>query len=244
MRILRSAVTVAAAGVIAVACGQPSRLETVDADLPAEDAAPGVVTPAPAAAVQLEQPAVWPAPDVVFATPEEAAADFVSSVFGVEPALGEYRAGDQRSGEIDVLYAGAEVSTPQVRSGLLVRKLTPTEGWFVLGGSTDAISITAPVASATVARGPLTVTGSGRGFEGTLNVSAFPIGDASAPIDTAIAQGGALEAPEPFSVTLDLSSAAPGTVVVLVRGDTGLDGDPGEFTVIPITVADVLPPTR
>jgi hypothetical protein len=125
-----------------------------------------------------------------------------------------------------------------------LRKLAPTDGWFVLGGRNEAVSITAPEASATVARGPLTVAGSARGFEGTLNVSAFPIGDSSAPIDAVIAQGGALDTPEPFTASLDLSSAAAGPTVVLVRGDTGVDDDTGEFSVIAVTVVDILPASR
>ena len=48
----------------------------------------------------LEQPAIWPAADVVFDTPQAAVADFDSSVLGVPPELGEFQQGDSRSGEI------------------------------------------------------------------------------------------------------------------------------------------------
>jgi hypothetical protein len=42
----------------------------------------------------------------------------------------------------------------------------------------------------------------------------------------------------PFSVTLDLSDAPSGaTVVLLVRGGTGLETDPGEFAAIPLRIA-------
>jgi len=245
MRIIRTVATMAVTGAILVSCGRAPQVRTAPAD-PASPAAalpPVEQADAPTAAVVLEQPAVWPAPDVVFATPEEAAADFVSSVFGVQPTLGEFRAGDQRSGEIDVLYDGPEVSSPQFRSGLALRKLTPTDGWFVLFGRNDAMTITTPGASANVAREPLSVEGRARGFEGTLNVVALAMGVAT-PLDTVIAQGGAFETPEPFSATLDLSSVAQGTVAIVVRGDTGLDDDPGEFSVIPVVVTDTLPPTR
>jgi hypothetical protein len=57
-------------------------------------------------------------------------------------------------------------------------------------------------------------------------------------LDSEAAQGGRSE-PEPFEAVLDLSGAPAGaTVAVLVRGDTGLEGDPGEFTVVPIVMAD------
>ncbi|MDX2378935.1 MAG: hypothetical protein QNM02_04165, partial [Acidimicrobiia bacterium] len=38
--------------------------------------------PQPSATLKLEQPAVWPGADVVFTTPDEAAADFVTNVLG------------------------------------------------------------------------------------------------------------------------------------------------------------------
>ena len=56
--------------------------------------------------VQLDQPALWPASDTVFDTPEEAAESFVSTVLGVDPVLGEFASGDSRSGEIQVFSPG------------------------------------------------------------------------------------------------------------------------------------------
>jgi hypothetical protein len=218
----------------------------------ASDAATTPATPTTDAAtdappaVALAQAAVWPAPGVVFATPEEAAADFVSTVFGVEPVLGPYRAGDQRSGEIDVLFAGeGDGGEPQVNSGLSVRRLPPDDGWFVLFGVAEAVSITSPASGASVDAGPVTVEGVGRGFEGTLVASAFPAGDASSVLDTEIARGGPFARPEPYSVTVDLTGApSDRPVALLVRGDTGADGDTGEFSVIPITVTHTLPEMR
>ena len=89
------------------------------------------------------------------------------------------------------------------------------------------------------------VTGEGRGFEGTVVVTAFRAGDADDVLDQVITSGGAFESPEPYSVTLDLSGAAPGdTIALLVRGDTGLGGDPGEFASLPVVISDALPETR
>ena len=48
----------------------------------------------------------------------------------------------------------------------------------------------------------------------------------------------ARETAEPFSVTVDLSAAAAGTtVMLLVRGSTGLETDPGDFAAIPVTIS-------
>ena len=198
-------------------------------------ATPGTVTPS--TAVGLGQPAIWPAADVVLASPEEAAADFVATVLGVPPALGEFRQGDSRSGEIEVFLTGEDGAViPVARSLLQLRQLGPSNGWFVISAVSDHASIEAPAAGATVPAGPLAVTGAARGFEANVNVTARVAGIA-APIDEAITMAGALETAEPFAVTLDLSTLAAGEVVMLlVRGGVGLETDPGDFGAIPVVV--------
>jgi hypothetical protein len=201
----------------------------------------------------LDQPAIWPAADVVFATPEGAAADFVSAVLISEgdPVLGEFQQGDARSGEIAVLFAGetGDLDPPQEMGVLLLRQIGPTDGWYVTAATSDGAVIDTPSASEEVPAGTVTVAGEGRGFEGTLVVSAFPPGDDAARFDLEIGAGGAMGDLQPYSVELDLSLAAPGEVVViLVRGDTGLGSDPSTSAAIPILIASApsapIPPTR
>ncbi len=197
----------------------------------------------------LEQLVLWPTADVVFATPEEAAADFVREVLIAEgePELGEFQQGDARSGEITVFFPGeSEGATPSERGLLALRQLGPDDGWFVIAASSIGASIVTPAASAEVAAGDLDVAGEARGFESTVVVSAFPAGDVGTLLDQEIASGGAFADVEPYSATLDLTGAAPGeTVVILVQGDTGLASDPGDFAAIPVVVAqDVIPATR
>lgn len=203
---------------------------------------------------ELDQPAIWPAADVVFATPEEAAADFVAAVLVSEgdPVLGEFQQGDARSGEITVLFEGetGELDPPNERGVLVLRQLGPTDGWYVIAATSEGVEIDTPTSAGQVTASTTRVAGSGRGFEGTLIVSAFRPGDPGAEFDLQIGAGGAFEEREPFEVELDLSGAAAGEVVViLVRGDTGLGSDPGDFAAIPVVVtADeptaTLPPTR
>lgn len=259
-----------AVGVLTASCGSdgvdPHRADVVGLEtVPAVGAAPEPATvaaapapevvparpvePSPAVAPapeiqELEQPAIWPADDVVFDTPEDVAADFVREVLGVEPLLGEFRQGDSRSGEMPVLFAGEVEGTEPVEVGmLLLRRLTPTDGWFVLGATSDGATISSPAPRDGVPAAPLAVAGEARGFEGTVVVSAFPAGDAAAVLDQEISRGGVFEELEPFTAELDLSAASPGTVVaVLVQGDVGLDDDPGSFAAIPVVIT--LPPTR
>jgi hypothetical protein len=187
--------------------------------------------------VVLAQPAIWPEADVVFATPEEAAADFVRTVLGVEPLLGEYMGGDSRSGEIEV-FSPAE-TTPVSRGLLDLRILAPNDGWFVIGAANPNATISSPEVYTEVPAGPLTVEGVARGHEGTVVITAFLAGDADAVFDQVITSGGVLETPEPYSVTIDLTGAAAGDVItLLVYGDTGLENDPGEFGAIAVVIAD------
>jgi hypothetical protein len=184
------------------------------------------------------QPAVWPAAGVVFESPDAVATDFVEKVLGRGLLLGEFMAGDAHSGEIEVLSPGDGGGTPSLRGRLLLRQLGATGGWFVIGASDQAVSITEPASGATVPPGPLTVRGRARGFEAAIHVHAFVAGDATAMLDSEIARGG-VSAPEPFETVLDLSGAPYGaTVVVLVRADTGQESDPGPFTVLPLVIAD------
>jgi hypothetical protein len=185
----------------------------------------------------LGQPAIWPAPATVFATPEAAAEDFVSEALGVPPVLGEFQQGDSRSGEIEVFSPGEPGGTAVVRGRLLLRQLGAQDGWFVLAAVNDNAAVTSPASGAEVPAGPLTVSGVARGFEGAVTVTAFVAGD-TALLDQELTQGGSFETPEPFTVTLDLSAALPGqTVAILVRGGVGLETDPGDFGAIPVVIA-------
>jgi hypothetical protein len=200
---------------------------------PATTVEPSVTTTVPAGPVV----AVWPAADNVIASPEEAAAGFVAAVFGVEPVLGEFRQGDARSGEIEVLPP-AEASGGAVRSLLFLRQLGPSDGWFVIGAGNNADSITSPEVGAEVPAGPLTVRGSGSGFEATVIVRAFVAGDATRELDRQVLMAGNLGEVLPFETTLDLSGATPGAVIVLlVSGGVGLETDTGDFSAVPVVIA-------
>jgi hypothetical protein len=187
----------------------------------------------------LEQPAIWPAADVVFTTPEAAAADFVEQLLGVPPVLGEFMGGDARSGEIEVFSPGDGGPGPsEPSSTLLLRQLGPDDGWFVLAAVQPMVSIDTPAQGDTVAAAPLDVAGTARGYEATILVTAAIAGTTTLLDDPAIAMGGALGTPEPYAATVDLSTAPAGSIVtILVRGDTGLENDPGEFSAIAVVIA-------
>lgn len=197
----------------------------------------GPTTVAPTTVPQEVQPAIWPAADVVFTTPEAAAADFLAKVFGEGPVLGEFMAGDARSGEFEVFATadGQPIGPP--RSVLIMRQLGPDDGWFVLAAASEVATISTPESNATVPAGLLGVEGVGTGFEATIAVSAFVAGRADPELDREVTMAGNLGEALPYAVSLDLAAAAPGDVVVLLaRGGTGLETDPGDFSAIPVVV--------
>ncbi|MEY4229520.1 MAG: hypothetical protein RLZZ362_369, partial [Actinomycetota bacterium] len=123
------------------------------------------------------------------------------------------------------------------RGLLFLRQLGPADGWFVIGAGSDLASITVPATGDTVPRGPLTVEGSGTGFEATLVVRAFSAGDPAREFDQQVVMAGNLGTPLPYSTTLDLSGAMPGEVVVLlVQAGVGLESDPGDFSALPVMI--------
>lgn len=183
------------------------------------------------------QPAIWPAGDVLFTTPEEAATDFLDAVFGTGPLIGEFQEGDSRSGEIEVFASADGAQIGSARSLLLLRQLGPDGGWFVMSAVSELVAISTPEAAASVPAGSLPVAGTGTGFEGTIVVSAFSAGDAGNEFDQVVTIAGNFGDVQPYSVELDLGSAAPGDLVtLLVRGGTGLETDPGDFAAIPVVI--------
>ena len=202
-------------------------------------ATPEPVAPTTTGPMQLEQPAIWPAADVVFDTPEAAAADFLAKVFGDGPVLGEFASGDQRSGEIEVFASvdGAAISTP--RSVLALRMLGPSDGWFVIAAMSDLATITVPGAMSVVAAGPITVEGVAHGFEANVVVSAFVAGRPDTEFGKQVTMAGNFGVALPYSVSFDLSGASAGDVMVLlVRGGAGLETDPGDFGAIAVVIGN------
>jgi hypothetical protein len=184
-----------------------------------------------------QQMAIWPAADVVFTTPEAAATDFLAKVFGAGPVLGTFTSNDQRSGEIEVFASVDGKAIGKAKSTLVLRQLGPSNGWFVLAAASDVATITTPAAMSTVPAKPTTVEGVGTGFEATIVVSAFVAGQATPEFDRQVAMAGNFGEAGPYTVTLNLSGASPGAIVVLlVRGGTGLETDPGDFGAVPVLI--------
>jgi hypothetical protein len=179
---------------------------------------------------------LWPADDVED-TPEGAAEGFMAHYFPLATVtFGEFAEGDGESGEIEVLGGGEGGGAARLRSTLLLRQIDG--GWHVIAAANENVAITSPEAQAEIPGDePLTVEGVGRGFEATIGVRVeTPDGSA---LFADIGAGGSGATPEPFSVTIDLGrdDLTGRTLAVIAQGDTGLEGDPGEFSALPVVVA-------
>ena len=182
---------------------------------------------------QLEQPTIWPAANISFQTPEEAAEDFVRNALGVEPHISEFQGGDSLSGEIDVYSPESEV----VRGTLLLRKLGPSMSWFVTAAVNANNTITNPVHQSSIDPGVTSIIGKGRGYEAQLRVTAIDPSAYSQPVDQQFPMGGSAEEALPFSTTLDLSDIASGSIVtIILQGSAGLEEDPGDFCAIAVRI--------
>ncbi len=180
---------------------------------------------------------IWSSSGAESDTPLHAADAAVRALIGVTPVLGEYRAGDSRSGEMVVFSPGE--TAPVERSLLLLRQLGPDDRWSVIGAINDAMPIEVPTSGDVVPPGRVAVSGRARGFEALVVVSAHRIGDEIEMVDQVITSGGSLDESKPFRVELDLSGTNRGDVIaIVVRGGVGLEEDPGEFSAIPIRIGD------
>jgi hypothetical protein len=149
---------------------------------------------------------VWPRVHTSqrFDDPVSAARSFAVDFVGmVDPVVGEFQAGDSRSGEVPVQpRADGPVST------VLVRQLED-DTWYVLGSATDDIRLDQPAAGDDIDC-PVQLAGEALAFEGHVDVS---IRDdfSDEPVGTGFVQGGGgPSAPFDGTVECDLSQLDDG----------------------------------
>jgi hypothetical protein len=180
------------------------------------------VTPAPAPSA-LDQ-ALWPNPDVQrFTDPSEAALSFVEDYVGIaDPPLSEFHADGPSDGTIDVFGRGESGQTlERVVSTIVLRRLDG-EHWFVTAAVSQDVTIDSPRPDGTLSS-PVTVTGRGRGYEGTVVVvvrERFAL-DTLAERPTI---AGCCDTLEPYSADLSFEPRTTSAGVILASTDAG--GEP------------------
>jgi hypothetical protein len=149
--------------------------------------------------------AVWPyvSSPTRYTDPVDAARGFAVDFVGfVDPVVGEFQAGDTRSGEVEIRpNATGPVTT------VMVRQLSGSDTWWVLGSATGNIVVDTPDASATISS-PVSVHGTSTAFEATVSVEVREDGNRNA-IGQGTVMGGSMGEMGPFDGSIPFSATAP-----------------------------------
>jgi hypothetical protein len=134
------------------------------------------------------------------------AADFVGFT---DPVIGPYRAGDNRSGEVEVRAKSTGPATTVV-----VRRLGTDGSWWVIGAAADTITVTSPEAGDDIAS-PVTVAGRALAWEGNVTGEIRQDGTRAA-LGTGVFTGGG-DTTRPFSGSISYRAPSqPYGALVLV----------------------------
>jgi hypothetical protein len=130
--------------------------------------------------------ALFPAPagSATFTDPREIARAFALEVLGfrADMVVGDYAAGDSRSGEVEV--RAQQQGQPTI---VLVRQLADDDRWFVIGAATESIEVATPIPGARITS-PQPVIGRATAFEGHVDVTLLADGS-NEPIGTSFVTG-------------------------------------------------------
>lgn len=180
-----------------------------------------------------DAPAVFPDPtgSTRFDDPVAVTRAFALDLGFDDPVIGEYMAGDTRSGEIEV-----RPSTNGPVTTVLVRQLSGSDDWWVIGAATDAIQVRVPDALATITS-PVRVQGTSTAFEANVAVVVRQDG-VTAPLMRSFVMGGSNGEMGPFDATLSYPTptADHGTIVFATYSME--DGALWEASTVRVTFGD------
>ena len=135
----------------------------------------------------------------------------------IDPVVGEFQAGDSRSGEV-VVAAGTVGPTTVV----FVRQLTSDDTWWVLGAAGQNITVEQPEWGEVV-DSPLTISGTASAFEGTVDVELRADGNGEA-IYAGFVTGSGSPEPGPYEATIEFTSPRNGGGALVLLSRSPEDG--------------------
>lgn len=166
-----------------------------------------------------------PATSRRFDDPKAVTLSFARDLLGFsDPIVGEYQAGDSRSGEVE-LRAFAQ-SAPTI---VIVRQLED-DTWFVLGATVESIRLDSPEAAATISS-PEPLRGAAHAFEGHVGVKLYADGIAEPIAETYVTGRGDEMGDFSGELTFEVPNGVRDGVLVLSEGG-GEDGATIRATVI------------
>jgi Immunoglobulin-like domain of bacterial spore germination len=229
---------VAAAVVLPRLAGRDGGVSTDDNPAATTEPTPAPGPTTPGGGVTTDEDALWPAPGGPrFPDPEDAARSFAGAVLGTADAdVSAFRPGETGTGEVDVF---TRPGSGRVAGTLDMRRIDGTH-WVVAEAVSAAVVLEDPAAGATVSS-PVTVTGSGHGYEGTivvdLRLRSAP--DTVVGSEAVIAGSGVDNAP--FRAEVTLASSPGGAGILLARTDSGEGGTVTDFAARRVVVRSAGP---
>lgn len=172
---------------------------------------------------------VWPGPATGIRYTEALAAveGFATDLLGfVNPIIGDYMAGDSRSGEVEIR---ADVQGPPTTA--IVRQLSD-DTWWILGAATESIELSDPEPGEAV-RSPVALAGRSRAFEAVVNVSIFDHG-ATTPLGEGVVMGSGDADLGPFTGELEFDDPAGDRGVLVLYTLSARDGEVWEAIATPV----------
>jgi hypothetical protein len=152
-----------------------------------------------------------------FHDPVEAARAFALDFVGFSDVIaGPFRAGDARSGEVEIRDNSTGPATT-----VMLRKLGSDGSWWVIGAATENISVSSPETGEDIAS-PVTVSGSALAWEGVVQVEIRQDGTRE-PLGSGLITGGG-DVMRPFSGSIAFGTPTqPYGALVLVShsGENG-----------------------
>lgn len=179
--------------------------------------------------------AVWPwfETEVRYLDPVDAALGFAVDFLGMtDPTAGEFRAGDVRSGEVEI--RSVATFTPTL---VVVRQLDDTGAWWVMASSTANVEVDEP-GQGDVVTDPLRVSGRSVAPEGTVEVLVRADGLDEPVLEGFVTGAGAPGELGPFGEEFDWDPPPEGAGAIVFRTTSSDDGRVLEATVIRIRFAD------
>ena len=172
----------------------------------------------------------FPAPTTSqrFDSAEAVARSYATDVLGFsELEMGDYQAGDSRSGEIPITDRPGHPETT-----IFVRQMGD-DHWYVLGSVAPDITVDSPAAGDTIAS-PFDTDGTALAFEGTVNVTVMTQADLES-VGESFVMGSGTPPAGPFQGSIDFDAPtedAPG--IVIYRTESAEDGHILQATSFPV----------
>ena len=197
------------------------------------NAAPASTTTTTVAATEQPATAIWPfvSSATRFGDPLLAAQTFAIDYLGfTRPLIGAFQPGDNRSGEVQVRPSSLSIPTT-----ILVRQLTSSNTWWVLGASSPHLQVTSPTALRMISS-PVMLTGRSTAFEAVVNVEVRQDGSLNALVRSTV-MGGSMGVMGPYArrITFPKPSARGGAIVY--RTLSAKDGSVVDATALRVSFA-------